>query len=131
MAEFALNNTTHASTGLTPFFANNARHPRVPALLAVQSSNPPAVSTLGGRERALPPQSVQSSSDPPQSDEPHQETAAEVHVVEGHALHGVTYEDLAAVDAAMPAASTVANFAPKSTPTPIDTATVSELVLHR
>ncbi|GMF31092.1 unnamed protein product [Phytophthora fragariaefolia] len=41
MAEFALNNATHASTGLTPFFVNNARHRRVPALLAVRSSNPP------------------------------------------------------------------------------------------
>ncbi|GMF37941.1 unnamed protein product [Phytophthora fragariaefolia] len=49
----------------------------------------------------------------------------------GHALHGVAYEELAAVDAAMPAASTVANFAPKPTPTPIDLATVSELLLHR
>ncbi|KAE9043976.1 hypothetical protein PR002_g3047 [Phytophthora rubi] len=35
LAEFALNNAEHASTGLTPFFANNARHPRVPALIAV------------------------------------------------------------------------------------------------
>ncbi|GMF46708.1 unnamed protein product [Phytophthora fragariaefolia] len=35
------------------------------------------------------------------------------------------------VDAAMPAASTVANFASKPTPTPIDSATVSELLLHR
>ncbi|KAE9163684.1 hypothetical protein PF004_g30068 [Phytophthora fragariae] len=33
LAEFALNNAEHASTGLTPFFANNARHPRVPALI--------------------------------------------------------------------------------------------------
>ena len=35
LAEFALNNAVHASTGLTPFFANSARHPRVPTLLAV------------------------------------------------------------------------------------------------
>ncbi|KAE9017794.1 hypothetical protein PR003_g12970 [Phytophthora rubi] len=35
LAEFALDNAEHASTGLTPFFANNARHPRVPALIAV------------------------------------------------------------------------------------------------
>ncbi|GMF55505.1 unnamed protein product [Phytophthora fragariaefolia] len=131
MAEFALNNATHASTGLTPFFVNNARHPRVPALLAVRSSNPPAVSTLGGGGRTPTAQSVQSSSRDSPSDEPHQETAAEVHVVEGHALHGVVHEELAAVDAAMPAASTVANFAPKPTPTPIDSATVSELLLHR
>jgi hypothetical protein len=35
MVEFALNNSVHASTGLTPFYVNNARHPRVPASLAV------------------------------------------------------------------------------------------------
>ncbi|GMF51391.1 unnamed protein product [Phytophthora fragariaefolia] len=125
MAEFALNHATHASTGLTPFFVNNARHPRVPARLAVRSSNPPAVSTLGGGGRAPTPQSVQSSSDLA-SDELHQETAADVHVVEGHALHGVAYEELSAVDAAIPAASAVANFAPKPSPTSIGSATIGE-----
>ncbi|KAE9336202.1 hypothetical protein PR003_g12624 [Phytophthora rubi] len=50
MAEFALNNATHASTELTSFFVNNARHPRVPALLAIRSSNAAAASTLGGGE---------------------------------------------------------------------------------
>ncbi|KAE9232623.1 hypothetical protein PF002_g12313 [Phytophthora fragariae] len=35
LPEFVLNNSTHASPGPTPFFVNNARHPRVPALLAV------------------------------------------------------------------------------------------------
>ncbi|KAE9026919.1 hypothetical protein PR003_g11046 [Phytophthora rubi] len=34
LAEFALNNAKHASTGLTPFFATNVRHPRVAALIA-------------------------------------------------------------------------------------------------
>ncbi|KAE8958100.1 hypothetical protein PR001_g31147 [Phytophthora rubi] len=97
MAEFALNKSTHASTGLTPFFVNNARHPRVPALLAVRSSNAAAVSTL----------------------------------VEGHALHGVAYEDIFAVDVASPATSAVANFAPAATPTPIDSAAVFEFLLHR
>ncbi|KAG3127483.1 hypothetical protein PI126_g21827 [Phytophthora idaei] len=50
LAEFALNNAVHASTGLTPFFVNNARHPRVPALLVVGHPTAPCVSTLGGEE---------------------------------------------------------------------------------
>lgn len=33
MAEFAINNTVHVSTGHTPFFVNTARHPRIPAAL--------------------------------------------------------------------------------------------------
>ncbi|GMF53050.1 unnamed protein product [Phytophthora fragariaefolia] len=48
LAEFALNNAEHASTGVTPFFANNAWHPRVPALLAVGHLTVPGASTLGG-----------------------------------------------------------------------------------
>ncbi|KAE8880188.1 hypothetical protein PF005_g11794 [Phytophthora fragariae] len=48
LAELALNNAKHASTGLTPFFANNARHPRVPALIAVGHPTAPRGSTLGG-----------------------------------------------------------------------------------
>ncbi|KAE8981775.1 hypothetical protein PR001_g23908 [Phytophthora rubi] len=107
MAEFALNNSTHASTGLTPFFVNNARHPRVPALLAVRSSNAAAVSTLVAK------------------------SSTRDAAVESHALHGVAYEDFFAVDVASPATSAVANFAPAATPTPIDSAAVSEFLLHR
>ncbi|POM81812.1 Retrotransposon nucleocapsid protein [Phytophthora palmivora] len=47
LAGFALNNAEHASTGLTPFFANNARHPRVPAFLAVGHPTVSGASTLG------------------------------------------------------------------------------------
>ena len=39
MTEFAMNNAVHASTGLTPFFVNNARHPRIPALLGLDDSS--------------------------------------------------------------------------------------------
>ncbi|KAG6578261.1 reverse transcriptase [Phytophthora cinnamomi] len=38
MVEFAINNAEHASTGLTPFYINYGRHPRVPALLGVERS---------------------------------------------------------------------------------------------
>ncbi|GMG15104.1 unnamed protein product [Phytophthora fragariaefolia] len=48
LAEFALNNAVHASTGLTPFFVNHARHPHVLALLAVNDPSAARVSTRGG-----------------------------------------------------------------------------------
>ncbi|GMF52958.1 unnamed protein product [Phytophthora fragariaefolia] len=34
MAEFAINNSVHVSTGHTPFYVNALRHPRVPNVLA-------------------------------------------------------------------------------------------------
>ncbi|KAF1334481.1 Pol protein, partial [Globisporangium splendens] len=52
LAEFALNNSTHVSTGHTPFYANYGLHPRVPASLVGE------VSTLsGGGTMAKEPQS--------------------------------------------------------------------------
>ncbi|KAE8876045.1 hypothetical protein PF003_g39827 [Phytophthora fragariae] len=33
MAEFAINNSVHVSTGHTPFYVNAMRHPRVPSVL--------------------------------------------------------------------------------------------------
>ncbi|KAE8989636.1 hypothetical protein PR002_g21389 [Phytophthora rubi] len=128
MAEFALNNSTHASTGLTPFFVNNARYPRVSALLAVRSSNSAAVSTLGVGGVAPTSKSVQESSEPPLLQSAKSRTRDAT--VEGHALYGVAYEEFFAVDAAPPAAL-VANFAPAAAPTPIDSAAVSEFLLHR
>uniref|UniRef100_A0AAV1V0J4 Integrase catalytic domain-containing protein n=1 Tax=Peronospora matthiolae TaxID=2874970 RepID=A0AAV1V0J4_9STRA len=38
MAEFAINNSVHASTTHTPFFVNGLRHPRLPAFLECDSS---------------------------------------------------------------------------------------------
>ncbi|GMF44870.1 unnamed protein product [Phytophthora fragariaefolia] len=52
LAEFALNNAEHVSTGIAPFFANNARHPRGPALPAVGHPTVFDASTLGGNDDA-------------------------------------------------------------------------------
>ncbi|GMF36058.1 unnamed protein product [Phytophthora fragariaefolia] len=131
MAEFALKNATHASTGMTPFFVKNARHPRAPALLVVRSPHAAPGSTPGGGGRAPTSQPVHESSKTPL---PQSATSsAQDTTVEGHALHGVAYEEPPAVDVAAPAASIVANanFAPKPTPTPIDSAAVSGILLHR
>ncbi|GMF63071.1 unnamed protein product [Phytophthora fragariaefolia] len=37
MAEFAINNSVHVSTGHTPFYVNALRHPRVSSVLAVST----------------------------------------------------------------------------------------------
>ncbi|KAG3245117.1 hypothetical protein PI124_g10134 [Phytophthora idaei] len=39
MAEFAINNSVHASTGHTPFYVNAMRHPRLPSMLAMVASS--------------------------------------------------------------------------------------------
>ncbi|KAG3237640.1 hypothetical protein PI124_g17370 [Phytophthora idaei] len=44
MAEFATNNSGHASTGHTPFYVNAMRHPRLPSMLGMVAS-----SLSGGR----------------------------------------------------------------------------------
>ncbi|DAZ94438.1 TPA: hypothetical protein N0F65_002756 [Lagenidium giganteum] len=65
LAEFALNTSVHASTGLTPFFVNPGRHPVVPATLGFL-----VASTLGGGELAQAPspsKSAQSTADTPAS----------------------------------------------------------------
>ncbi|OWY98388.1 hypothetical protein PHMEG_00030860 [Phytophthora megakarya] len=50
LAEFAVNNAEHSSTGMTPFFVNFAHHPRVPVMLAVGHPTESRDSTLGGGE---------------------------------------------------------------------------------
>ncbi|KAG2773965.1 hypothetical protein PC129_g22824 [Phytophthora cactorum] len=39
MAEFATNNSVHASTGHTPFYVNVMRHPRLPSTLGIVASS--------------------------------------------------------------------------------------------
>ena len=54
-AEFAYNNTVQASTGFTPFYLNNGRHPHTPLSLALPESLPspkdnnPAANSLIGK----------------------------------------------------------------------------------
>ncbi|OWY91770.1 reverse transcriptase [Phytophthora megakarya] len=51
MAEFAINNAVHASTGHTPFFMNAMRHPRLPSMLgAVTSSLSGGGSTVASKQ---------------------------------------------------------------------------------
>ncbi|KAF1333660.1 Pol protein, partial [Globisporangium splendens] len=47
LAEFAINNSVHVSTGHTPFYVNALRHPRVPSILGGMSP-PSATSPLSG-----------------------------------------------------------------------------------
>ncbi|GMF45729.1 unnamed protein product [Phytophthora fragariaefolia] len=49
MAEFAINNSVHVSTGHTPFYVNALRHPRVPSVLGTV-----APSLSGGGYPVLP-----------------------------------------------------------------------------
>ncbi|KAG2808342.1 hypothetical protein PC129_g15484 [Phytophthora cactorum] len=39
MAEFAINNSVHASTGHTPFYAKAMRHPLLPSMLGMVASS--------------------------------------------------------------------------------------------
>ena len=48
LVEFAINNSVHSSTGLTPFYVNHLRHPRLPVHLF-------GVPTLGGGEASHQP----------------------------------------------------------------------------
>ncbi|KAE9109713.1 hypothetical protein PF005_g13738 [Phytophthora fragariae] len=66
--------------------------------------------------------SAQESKEPPLSQSATPNTRDTI--VEGNALHGVTYEEFFAVDAASPAAPAVANFTPAAAPLPIDSAVV-------
>ncbi|OWZ07934.1 reverse transcriptase, partial [Phytophthora megakarya] len=51
MAEFAINNAVHASTGHTPFFVNAMRHPRLPSTLgAVVASSLSGGSTVASEQ---------------------------------------------------------------------------------
>jgi len=44
--EFAINNAVQASTGMSPFFMTQGRHPRLPTSIDVSESTVPAVGTM-------------------------------------------------------------------------------------
>ncbi|KAG3051362.1 hypothetical protein PI125_g26300 [Phytophthora idaei] len=57
MAEFAINNSVHASTGHTPFYVNAMRHPRLPSMLGIVASS------LGGGGSTVASEQPQKSAD--------------------------------------------------------------------
>ncbi|KAG2957277.1 hypothetical protein PC118_g24096 [Phytophthora cactorum] len=57
MAEFAINNSVHASTGHTPFYVNAIRHPRLPSMLGT------VVSSLSGGGSTVASEQLQKSAD--------------------------------------------------------------------
>ncbi|CAI5703327.1 unnamed protein product [Peronospora effusa] len=120
LAEFAINNAVHASTGLTPFFVNNARHPRVPALLALSASEHP-VSKLGGgvSTDGIAPKLLLSDYDA-------HKVAADAPTTGNFVATGISTPD-----AMLSIASSVANFAPKEHTSPVSSAAVTELLLLR
>ncbi|KAE9210431.1 hypothetical protein PF004_g16189 [Phytophthora fragariae] len=131
LAEFALNNAEHASTGLTPFFANNARHPRVPAVIAVGYPTAPRGSTLGGDEDGV--NDMTSAA--------HEDVTLNA-VIRSKTKNALATPDIAASPLATWTARTLINpgnagvpvaaiYAPKTRARPVDNAAVSEFVMQR
>ncbi|KAG3194942.1 hypothetical protein PC128_g8893 [Phytophthora cactorum] len=52
MAEFAINNSVHASTGHTPFYVDAMRHPRLLSMLGTKSTDTDTVSAMTTRRQA-------------------------------------------------------------------------------
>ncbi|KAG3112592.1 hypothetical protein PI125_g8085 [Phytophthora idaei] len=57
MAEFAINNSVHASTGHTPFYVNAIQYPRFPSMLGMVASS------LSGGGSTVAPEQPQKSAD--------------------------------------------------------------------
>ncbi|KAE9045095.1 hypothetical protein PR001_g5106 [Phytophthora rubi] len=131
LAEFALNNAEHASTGLTPFFANNARHPRVPALIAVGHPTAPRGSTLGGDEDGV--NDMTSAAYEPVT----LNAVTRAKTKQALATPNTAASTLAAwsactlIDPGNAGVPVAANYAPMNPARPVDNAAVSEFVLQR
>ena len=116
----AINNAVHAPTGLMPFFVNNARHPRVRALLSLLASEHP-VYKLGGGVSAdgIAPKKIM-------IDYVEDKVATDATYAVSFVANGVS-----SPDAMHPIASPVANFALKESTSPVGLAIVTEFLLLR
>ncbi|KAE9325135.1 hypothetical protein PF008_g16938 [Phytophthora fragariae] len=131
LAEFALNNAEHASTGLTPFFANNARHPRVPALIAVGHPTAPRGSTLGGDEDDVHDMTSAAHEDVTLNAVTRSKTKKALATPEIAASPLAASTARTLIDPCNAGVPVAANYAPKIPARPVDNAAVSEFVFQR
>ena len=121
LAEFAINNVVHASTGLIPFFVNNTRHPRVPAVLALKAPtivwSPLLVGGIPGGAPANQPTLIDITAD---------------EVAQAPAPQPALNVSIAAdIQSAAPLTTLASNFAPKEVGSRIDSAAVTDFLLQR
>ncbi|KAE8990891.1 hypothetical protein PR001_g21372 [Phytophthora rubi] len=131
LAEFALNNAEHASTGLTPFFANNARHPRVPALITVGRPTAPRGSTLGEDEDGVNDMTSAAHEDVMLNAVTRSKTKKALAAPDIAASPLATWTTRTLIDSASAGVPVATNYAPKTPARPVDNAPVSEFVLQR
>ncbi|POM70223.1 Pol protein, partial [Phytophthora palmivora] len=133
-AEFALNNAEHASKGLTPFFANNAQHPRVPALLAVGHPTVSGASTLGGDDDGVNDDYVETSGahDPETLYAVTRSKAKQALATQSPAASPLAaWTARTLIDPGNTGTQVAANYAPKSPTRQVDNAAVSTFVQRR
>ncbi|KAE9117942.1 hypothetical protein PF010_g8413 [Phytophthora fragariae] len=131
LAEFALNNAEHASTGLTPFFANNAHQPRVPALIAVGHPTAPRGSTLGGDEDGVNDMTSTAHEDVTLNAFTRSKTKKVLATPDTAASPLAAWTEHTLIDPGKAGVPVAANYAPKIPARPVDIAAVSEFALQR
>ncbi|KAE9015222.1 hypothetical protein PR002_g13988 [Phytophthora rubi] len=131
LAEFALNNADHVSTGLTPFFANNARHPRVPALIAVDHPTAPHGPILGGDEVDVNDMTSAAHEDVTLNAVTRSKTKKALATPDTAASPLAAWTARTLIDPGNSGVPVAANYAPKIPARHVDNAAVSEFVLQR
>ncbi|KAE9025002.1 hypothetical protein PR003_g13141 [Phytophthora rubi] len=128
---FALNNADHVSTGLTPFFANNARHPRVPALIAVDHPTAPHGPILGGDEVDVNDMTSAAHEDVTLNAVTRSKTKKALATPDTAASPLAAWTARTLIDPGNSGVPVAANYAPKIPARHVDNAAVSEFVLQR